>query len=383
MEDQFEHALRMGFLLTNTASEAQRSDAVQQWLRGGCGDPLVLWPSETATYPGAEITIPDNLFASAALFMPPVVRPIRLYRFDQIKFTSDGGSINRDGPAFQNNIVPSYADRLTSDERFAGSLAQEAGNEVESAFILLHNTYGTYGHFLLEMAPKLVVYRYLLDAIPDLPILLSYFTPQYILRWIDLLVPGNRKVHIQNSSHLKVRSAFCSDMLIDHYALGTAFREFLRLTMMRAPESGFLPYEKIFISRRIRRNGAPDFRYWTNEKDVERALTSRGFTALAPETLPITSQINIFRNAKIVVGELSSALHNAIFCKANTWIVQINPFNRVQTLLSLSLGHRLTSIGNDSGKLAGWPACDGEQTFSVDVMNVLDAVDHTELTAAM
>jgi hypothetical protein len=158
-------------------------------------------------------------------------------------------------------------------------------------------------------------------------------------------------------------------------SLGEAFFEFRDLAIERAAGGQRPVHRDIFLSRKARRKDKPDFRYWINEDEVERSLISRGFTSLAPETLPLPTQIDTFRNAQIVVGELSSALHNTIFCPARTSIVQINPFNGVQKRLSLSLGHQLISIIPDSGKLAAWPPTEGEQEFSVDVTKVLDAID--------
>jgi O-antigen biosynthesis protein WbqL len=92
-----------------------------------------------------------------------------------------------------------------------------------------------------------------------------------------------------------------------------------------------------------------------NFDEIELKLQALGFSTIEPETMSIAEQIQIFAGAEIVVGELSSALHNAMFSPAETIVVQLNPFNSVQRHLALSMQHILISITPDDGSVRSWP----------------------------
>ncbi|CAO4180018.1 hypothetical protein CLBKND_03533 [Methylorubrum aminovorans] len=48
-----------------------------------------------------------------------------------------------------------------------------------------------------------------------------------------------------------------------------------------------------------------------NEEVVEQAFQTAGFEIVHPETLPLADQVSLFRNARTVVGTVSSAFHTA------------------------------------------------------------------------
>jgi len=355
----------------------QRSRSIRNWLKLDCAQPLVLWAGQPAIRLGDEVILPNmNGIGADYLTLPSLVQPIRAYRFDELKYFSDGGSLYRTGKKFDyGNIVPSRSDLTTDEPSIDRIFDGERHGEVASAFVLLHNPYPIYGHFLLEMAPKLLVYEYMERELPELQILLGWYTPKFILDWIEMLRPGAPKIFLKRAKHTVVRQSYYCDMLLDRYLLGDAFFEFIRMVKNRVSCDTESPRsEKIFISRINRRNTSRDFRTWENEGEICSALASEGFTVVQPETLSIASQIRLFDKAKIVVGELSSALHNTIFCRPGTIVVQVNPFNAVQRRISLGLGHRLVSILPIGGELSGWPPKDGKSSFKIDLSTILSAI---------
>jgi len=272
--------------------------------------------------------------------------------------------------------MPSYSDLTMEDDDTRKNFKQAKGDDISRAFILTHNPVEPYGHFLLEMVPKLLVYAKLSKAIEKLPILLSWYTPRYVVDWIQLLMGDVPIIRLSRTEHQTVHHAFYSDLLMDAYVAGSAFREFRDASLVAAQAvSQGQPSGKIFITRKARRLSAGDFRVWENESDAEHLLLKYGFSVMRPEELPITEQIIRFRAARVVVGELSSALHNTIFSQSGTLIIQINPFNAVQSNLSLSLGHRLISILPDSGRVSGWPPDQEGQAFTVETSKIWNALE--------
>jgi capsular polysaccharide biosynthesis protein len=64
-----------------------------------------------------------------------------------------------------------------------------------------------------------------------------------------------------------------------------------------------------------------------NEAALESALVARGFVSVAPEKLPISKQIALFRDADVILAPSGAALANVLFCKPGARIFEIQPIN--------------------------------------------------------
>lgn len=308
---------------------------------------------------------------------PRELRPVCVHRVDNQSFSAEGGWIYRDGHKFvYGNIMPSWSDMTTEDPAVRQKFPTDFGDEIEAAFILTHNPTDPYGHFLLEMAPKLMVVGLFADAGFDIPILLSWYTPPYVDDWIKFIAPDARLVRIPQSKRIRVRRSYYCDMFLDNYWPASAFEAFISLCLKNSESRrAYAAAERLFISRKSRRRQKTDFRTWDNEDAVEQALLAEGFVSIQPETVGIPDQIQAFHAAKIIVGELSSALHNAVFSPPGVRVVQINPFNDVQRRLSVSLGHQITPILPDSGRVCGWPPAEGRpRNFTVETSKILTSI---------
>ena len=65
---------------------------------------------------------------------------------------------------------------------------------------------------------------------------------------------------------------------------------------------------------------------WRNY-EIETFLKSKGFKILKLSELSFLNQITIFNNAKFIVGPHGAGFANLIFCKKNTKILEIKPYN--------------------------------------------------------
>ncbi|MBU4433086.1 MAG: DUF563 domain-containing protein, partial [Alphaproteobacteria bacterium] len=81
---------------------------------------------------------------------------------------------------------------------------------------------------------------------------------------------------------------------------------------------------RLYVSRR-----GDDKRLMINEAELEAELEARGFTVVRPETLPVARQIALFRDADIIVAPTGAALANALFCKPDAKVFEIQPSNFV------------------------------------------------------
>jgi len=65
----------------------------------------------------------------------------------------------------------------------------------------------------------------------------------------------------------------------------------------------------------------------TNERALESALEKRGFAIVQPEGLSPREQIQLMRNAEVVVAPTGAALANALFMPAGARVIEIQPEN--------------------------------------------------------
>lgn len=109
--------------------------------------------------------------------------------------------------------------------------------------------------------------------------------------------------------------------------------------------------EKIFVSRKTRSKANPHYRSLINEDDLISALELQGFTIVEPEQHSFSDQIDMFRDAKVVVGLGGAGMFNSVFCNEGTFIITIeNSTNWVEAHANL-----FSSAGLDYGIYFGTP----------------------------
>lgn len=83
--------------------------------------------------------------------------------------------------------------------------------------------------------------------------------------------------------------------------------------------------KKIFIDR-----SESEFKHcqFINNKEIKKILKKKGFKIVKTGQLDFISQINLFNNAKMVVGPHGAAFSNLVFCKKKTKVLEIKPFEQ-------------------------------------------------------
>jgi hypothetical protein len=80
------------------------------------------------------------------------------------------------------------------------------------------------------------------------------------------------------------------------------------------------PFDRIYVAR----TDAP-VRRMRNEAALVEQLRKRGFHIVAPGTLSFLEQVDLFRNACLVVGPHGAGLSNIVFCEPETFIYELVP----------------------------------------------------------
>ncbi|MCQ9156394.1 glycosyltransferase family 61 protein [Acidomonas methanolica] len=94
--------------------------------------------------------------------------------------------------------------------------------------------------------------------------------------------------------------------------------------MVRAAGGNRPGGRKLYIGR-----GGQTNRHVPNEAELEVRLAACGFTCVRPETLSVTAQIRLFREAEMVVGFLGAGLANIAWCAPGTLVYELVPSHHV------------------------------------------------------
>lgn len=129
------------------------------------------------------------------------------------------------------------------------------------------------------------------------------------------------------------------------------------------------PTERLFIARR-----PPHSRAIVNFDEVWALLAARGFRMVETEGLEFQEQVALFRNARIVVGQMGAAMTNTLFCHPATSLVYLAPLGWTEPFyLDLAaLGGQQYNI------LFGPPSDDGpphRSDFTVPVVHLKERLN--------
>jgi capsular polysaccharide biosynthesis protein len=119
----------------------------------------------------------------------------------------------------------------------------------------------------------------------------------------------------------------------------------------------------IYISRdKFRDRTISSKRELSNEDEIKAIVRARGIEVVYPEELPWNEQVNLFSNARLIVGESGSGLHNSIFAPEGAIVLCMQPSTQVQGTLSALLGHPTAFLCPESAAMI-----DGTCVFDIDL----------------
>jgi capsular polysaccharide biosynthesis protein len=175
-----------------------------------------------------------------------------------------------------------------------------------------------YGHFVLDCLPSLVALdeQGLLDRFPPIAPPLKAWQRDLIAMAVATPVRELKDdvVHIGAAVHATS---------MDHYLHGPG--DLLARTRARILAAAPVPRtrgRRLYFSRR-----GHSMRVMINEAALETALRARGFEIVRPERLSAAAQVQMMREAEVVVGPTGAAMTNALFASAGTRIIEIQPEN--------------------------------------------------------
>ncbi len=256
-------------------------------------------------------------------------------------------------PTFWRGIHPPYAvDIFPLNEVVA--TGQEARTSVHLTGPAAHLGQWTshiYGHFLLEMLPKVVTFLQMKTAHPDLKLVVSDWATERHLGILKLFVrEDDLLIYDAKTQQVEAATLFLLPSFFQDMALHPALERFLEMALsLAAPPRIDRP--RIFISKsKWRSTHGQDYRCLENEVEVQEFLEERGFVTVFPEALPWPDQVSLFAGAEVIVGEFSSALHNTIFSPPGSIVIGLNYINEVQDCIASYAGHKVGYVLPEDGR---------------------------------
>ena len=296
-----------------------------------------LWPgAEIEPYPGA-IT-PD----------------VAVYKLDNVTVVGPSILLRDEMALFPTGCYPVYVEKWITSGWLAGrfkNYCNPSDNapvlEIDTAYVPFHFNAAVYGHFLGEVVPALLAIKALQSEGLTHPILMPSGNYTWVADIVAQICPENPIVTYDPQRQIaKVAQAILpSAGAGPYFAVNKLVRNWFHDLARSAPEPE-LPHDRLFI---IRDKGT-SFRFLENHDELKDICLEAGFHAVAPEKLPWMQQVGLFHNSKVVVGELTSSLHNTIFCKPETRVLILNRIGRMQDGIGASFGHRNGYILPEDGR---------------------------------
>jgi capsular polysaccharide biosynthesis protein len=207
-----------------------------------------------------------------------------------------------------------------------------------------------YWHWLFDVLPKIHIFN---NSIFSEDKINYYLFPSleknFQKETVDLLnISKNKRLSSKFFRHLSADEIIVTDH--PYTLLNDPFKDSLNIPLwivnflkkkflnriLDYPSSNFLP-KNIYINRK----DGHSLRYIINEKEVEVKLKNKGFKSLTMSDYSFIDQIKIFNNAKNIVGLHGAAFANLIFCKPNTNILEIKPYDTGDIIKNLARSNKL------------------------------------------
>lgn len=302
---------------------------------------LADWDAYAATLPAGTLTMMElhppavSLQAPAAFMLGtvpaelclPVIAefgtgPVRVHVLRDGRMTLDGIVLH--GDTALSSVMFNHPDYHVAGivrDGLGGALSLPIRRVEERAVMLSGPGYHVYGHWLVDILPRLWLLKLagyepsgLRYVVPEqspsflLPLLatfgigghqlITYNERTEIIELAELVVPTN----LRRASRLHASMAAARSYLLQRARA---------VAPIPRPDAAL---QKVFVSR----HGSEQSRVLTNRDRIETIAAEHGFTVLQPQTLSVAEQIGLFQQVRQVVGEYGSGLHNALFSLPGT-----------------------------------------------------------------
>lgn len=243
-----------------------------------------------------------------------------------------------------STIKSNRIDTFLSDIKFSGNNISIKTNKKnilidEKVIVLSQRGFNIYGHWLIDLLPRLAFCERML--VQNVKVILPKGIPKYAFELLKYF--GVEKNRIIEHDY-KYETLHCKDAIIPsasrsgndlshiHPCIGNYFDRII--DNCNLIEKDTAPY--LYLSRKGERN---QMRRLINRNEVENVLDKFPFVSIQPEKLSFLEQFSLYKNAKIIIGEYGSALHNSLFGSKDLKVISLSG-NHILSFIQ----HRLCEV---------------------------------------
>jgi len=227
--------------------------------------------------------------------------------------------------------------------------------------------YANYGHFLVEMLPKLLVFREFGMSRINLLVPQCAIKFDYFMRTVSAAI--GIKVNLCNvgtSSIFRCKRLFACSPISRHPVqknpILKSVANFLSEDLLQnSTATDHQPSEKMFVNR-----SANDKRRFINNEEIRRIHLDRGFYEFVPSLDHLQATARLFASAKIISGGLGAGLSNLIFSQPGSSALLIYPGYHDLFFWDLACLFDLSTIWMFSAPIDDWSEKIDNCDFEVD-----------------
>lgn len=248
-------------------------------------------------------------------------------RVSDVFMTNEGLIFTKDLKVIeQTRTQHSEADILAGAERLR--YGSEIAEISEESLLMRKRGESNYGHWLIEILPKLNIASRFIDAaclvIPNAQGLMK----EVIRDSLAMVSPTHPKIVPKGASSVShFRSLVIVDGLTSHgtFMSPLVFSDISRM-LDKAGGGGL---KRLYVAR------PGSSRSISNEYELLELLGQKGFQVIDPGSMSFTQQVSAFKSAEIVIGVMGAAMTNIMFCPRGCKVINIAPANFPDTFFYL------------------------------------------------
>lgn len=268
-------------------------------------------------------------------------RYLRLYKIDNCTLAGKNDYYPNVLILDDNNLIDPYNEKVMSlgktsfyDEVFAPNIFLKSDDVEDPVYFFIYNT-DNYFHFIYDTLPYLYYYLQLKDKMPNLKLLVNYPGEhkkelyKFVRESLELFGITTRDMIFHKEGMTYNEVYVSSSLTFEGYPNNPPRDEFYKVlnVMVKNAKNNLAIYsEKIYVSRRTWIHNKLDNigtnytqrRKMINEDTLVKGLIERGFVEVFTENMTMIEKINMFINAKYVIGAIGGGLCNLLFSSKET-----------------------------------------------------------------
>jgi hypothetical protein len=210
-------------------------------------------------------------------------------------------------------------------------------------FFFIYNTENYY-HFIYDSLPYLISYFKIKQDIPSIKLLMSYPNSEkkehyrFVLEFLDILGITEDNIELIQKNHLYknlyISTSYTHDQksnLPPRKEIFSLYSKIVENCLNKKIKNNDELPKNIYISRRTwLHNNFSNIgtnyttrRFMSNETEIVDYLTKFGYSEIFTENLSTIEKINLFYNAKNIIGSIGGGICNVLFSKKSANLIAI------------------------------------------------------------